>query len=369
MAGAEHEVVAPNPTMPNIVSEFSGGAEGERLIFNGHIDVFPVGDAAGWSSDPWSGEHRNGRVHGRGTVDMKAGTAASIIAYTYLRRFKEHLRGSVGLTVVSDEETGGHFGAKYLLDSDPRWLGDCMLNGEPGGLNSIRFAEKGTLRLTFEVKTPGAHGAYVHRSESATIIAAMLIMRLSEVEGLRPALPENLAAYLRRSDVRERIDQVMGPGTCEIITKPTLNIGKLNGGLKVNMIPDRCVFEADIRLPVGLDAREVLELIGGILKGFPQVTMSVQEAASNPANVCAHDHRMVRLLANNAKSLTSVQPLAVPGIGATDCKFWRYRKVPAFVYGPSPAGMAMANESVSVDEFITVLKTQAMSAWDFLART
>lgn len=152
------EIIAPQPSMPNIVSDFScGNANGPRLILNGHIDVFPVGDGADWTRDPWSGEVVNGRLHGRGTVDMKAGTAASVIAYSYVYKYKQFLNGSVALCAVSDEETGGKWGSKYLLE-DEIWKGDCMIGGEPGGVGTIRFAEKGTLRLTFTVKTEGAHG-------------------------------------------------------------------------------------------------------------------------------------------------------------------------------------------------------------------
>lgn len=77
---------------------------------------------------------------------MKAGLAASIIAYTYLHRYRSHLSGNIALCAVSDEETGGKYGTKYLLE-DPRWCGDFMVNAEPGGTDTIRFAEKGTLRF------------------------------------------------------------------------------------------------------------------------------------------------------------------------------------------------------------------------------
>ena len=60
-----------------------------------------------------------------------------------------------------------------------------MINAEPGGLGTIRFAEKGTLRLSFEIRTEGAHGAYLHRSKSATRIAANLICELAKIEGIR----------------------------------------------------------------------------------------------------------------------------------------------------------------------------------------
>ncbi|KAH0533530.1 hypothetical protein FGG08_007690, partial [Glutinoglossum americanum] len=228
--------------------------------------------------------------------------------------------------------------------------GDCMINAEPGSLHTIRFAEKGTLRITFIVRTAGAHGAYVHRTESASRLAAALIARLAVVETMTPNLPPDLAAHMARADVRSALDAAMGQGAADIATRPTLNIGVVQAGLKVNMIPDHCRVEADIRLPMGLTAEQVLTVVAGILKDFPQIEMSVQEAASNPAAYCAHNHRMVGLLAGNAEAVTGTRPIAVPSLGATDCKFWRYRNVPAYVYGPAPGRMAMTNESVPVSE-------------------
>jgi succinyl-diaminopimelate desuccinylase len=136
--------------------------------------------------------------------------------------------------------------------------------------------------------------------------------------------------------------------------------------LKVNMIPASCICEADIRLPIGLDAAAVMDIILGILRDYPQVEVCVQEAASNPSNSCAHDHPMVGILAENAQSVTGTKPLAIPSLGATDCKFWRYKNVPAYIYGPAPTRMAAPDESVLIDEFIAVVKTHALSAWDYL---
>jgi len=364
--GVAHDIVAPQVEMPNVVSEFTGGGDGPRLIMNGHIDVFPVGDAQGWERSPWSGDIEDGLVHGRGATDMKTGTAASIVAYSYLHARRRDLRGSLGLTAVSDEETGGKWGSRWLLENDARWLGDCMINAEPSGIETIRFAEKGTLRLTFAISTAGAHGAYVHRTESATRVAAALITRLAEVEQIDPGLPPQLRAYLEQDDVRSAIDKVVGAGAADIMAKPTLNIGTIHAGLKVNMIPDRCVLEADIRLPIGLKAERVLAVVERILQDFPQTTLAVQEAASNPASSCPHDHPMVGLLASNAESVTGVRPVATPSLGATDCKFWRYRNVPAYLYGPAPGRMAMTNESVPSSEFRAVIRTHALAAWDYL---
>jgi succinyl-diaminopimelate desuccinylase len=364
--GVDTSAIAPQAEMPNVVGEFSGPGPGDRLILNGHLDVFPVGDGTGWDRDPWSGDLDGGHVYGRGTCDMKAGTAASIIAFSYLHRFRDKLQGSLALTAVSDEETGGRFGSRWLLENDTRWLGDCMLNAEPSGLGTIRFAEKGTLRITFTVRTAGAHGAYVHRTESASRLAAALIARLAVVEDIEPELPPDLVAYLSRSDVEGAIDNAMGEGASKIIVRPTLNIGTIHAGLKVNMIPDTCRFEADIRLPIGLKAERVIDVITAVLRDFPQIEMTLQEAASNPFSHCSHDHRMVDILGGNVEAVTGSRPLAVPSLGATDCKFWRYRNVPAYIFGPGPGRMAMTNEFVPVDEFITVVKAHTLSAWEYL---
>jgi acetylornithine deacetylase/succinyl-diaminopimelate desuccinylase-like protein len=364
--GIEPSIIAPREDLPNVVSEFNGARDGRRLVLNGHIDVFPVGDGKGWSRDPWSGAVESGFVHGRGACDMKAGTAASVIAFSYLHAYRAALTGSVGLTAVSDEETGGRWGSRWLLENDTRWHGDCMLNAEPSSLQTIRFAEKGTLRLTFTVRTAGAHGAYLHKSESATRVAASLIARLAQIEAIVPDLSPSLRAYLAQPEVRAAADRAMGAGAAAIMASPTLNVGTVHGGLKVNMIPDSCVFEADVRLPIGLDAGRVMQTVHSIMADYPQAEVAIQEAASNSSSSCAHDHPMVGILANNAEAVSGIRPVAIPSLGATDCKFWRYHNVPAYIYGPAPTRMAAADECVSVDEFITVIKTHALSAWDYL---
>lgn len=162
--GIPYEILEPQQGQPNVVSEFQGGkGPGPRVVLNGHIDVFPVADdTSGWIRDPWSGDVQDGRIHGRGVVDMKSGTASLVIAYACLFTQRKFLRGSVALCAVSDEETGGRWGTGFLLKEDRgRWGGDVMLSAEPSG-QTIRFSEKGTLRLSGSVATKGALGAYLN---------------------------------------------------------------------------------------------------------------------------------------------------------------------------------------------------------------
>lgn len=74
---------------------------------------------------------------------LLAGTVASIIAFTYVNKFLADASGHCTLEVVSDEETGGRYGTRYLIVEDERnedWKGDCVLNAEPSGIGSVRSA-------------------------------------------------------------------------------------------------------------------------------------------------------------------------------------------------------------------------------------
>jgi succinyl-diaminopimelate desuccinylase len=366
--GISTHSIGPQSTMPNIVASFNGVREGPRVIMNGHIDTFPVDPSTipEWKHDPFSGHYDGKYLYGRGVVDMKAGTVASTIAYAYLYPLRAHLKGSVGLTLVSDEETGGKYGSRWLLERE-EWRGDVMVNTEPGGMQSIRFAEKGTLRITFEVETVGAHGAFLHLSEGANRVAARFVQSLLSVEDLEADVPEEIKRYLAREDVKRTIDEVMGKGASSLSLKPTVNVGIIKGGVKVNMIPDLCVMEVDIRLPIGMTKEVVLAHINTLLLNFPQVKMKVQEAASNPSSFCAPDHPMLEALATNAELVTGKKPLGISSLGATDCKFWRYAGVPAYVFGLSPDTMAAINERVDVEEFLAVAKTHALAVYEYLS--
>src|SRR5205085_1289934 len=162
-------VIAPQPTMPNIVGTFEGGRPGRHLVLNGHNGGFPADETnERWTHGPWSGTIADGKIYGRGVADMKAGTSASIFTFAYLHRIREYLKGRLTLTAVSDEETFGPWGARYLMEHHAEVHGDCLLNGEPSSPLTIRFGEKGPLWLRFTTRTRGAHGAYTHLTPRPT---------------------------------------------------------------------------------------------------------------------------------------------------------------------------------------------------------
>lgn len=361
----EYRIIDPHPDMPNIVASFDGGGgAGEHLVLNGHIDVFPAA-YEGWSSDPWGGEIKDGKLYGRGAADMKAGTTASIFTYIYLSRLREQLPGKLTLTCVSDEETFGPYGARYLMDNHPEVHGDAMLNGEPGSPFSVRFGEKGPLWLRFTVRAKGVHGGYTHLSNGAIKGAMALAQDLLDLENIEAEPSHNVRQAI--VEARETMDIAMGEGASEIIPKVTVNIGTIEGGLKVNMVPDNCSFETDIRLPIGVDKDRIMSAVDEIMKNHPSAT--VEEINFTPPNWCDPYERLSETVRDVVEELRGFRPTPIVSLGTTDTRLWRNKGIPAYIYGPFPHGMGGVDEHVDLEDFVHVVRTHVLTAYDYLTKS
>jgi succinyl-diaminopimelate desuccinylase len=295
---------------------------------------------------------------------MKCGTTASIFTFLYLDEIKDALHGKLTLSAVSDEETFGPWGARYLFEHHPEVFGDCCLNGEPSSPWTLRFGEKGPLWLAFTVKTKGAHGAYTHVSKSATAIAAKVIGELESLTAIPAPEASNLTAALDQA--AEVIDKAYGDGASKIVRRVTVNPGLVQGGLKVNMVAAECRFEVDIRLPNGLDAPPILKLVDRIVAQHPEV--SYEQILYNPPSWCPPDSEMVQLVRANAQAVSGIDPTPVISLGGTDARLWRYKDIPAIVYGPAPTGMGSTDEHVTLEQFFHVVKCHVLSAYDYMSR-
>ena len=364
--GIAYEKIAPRADCPNYIATLDTGRPGPHLVLNGHIDVFPVESTTGWTKDPWGAELVDGRVYGRGTCDMKCGTTASLHAFLYLRAVREQLNGRLTLTVVSDEETFGPWGMTYLMDRHrDQVLGDCCLNGEPSSPWTVRFGEKGPLWLRFRTRARGGHGAFPHVSRNAVLVAVDVIQ---ELRALPDRIPLNEDPELARAldEAQPELERGYGAGAAKVIRSLTVGVGRMQGGVKVNMIPAECEFDVDIRIPNGADPEAVKREVAAIAGRHPEVTYEV--LTHTVPNWCEPYHEMMDHVRENARALKGIVPARVVSPGGTDARLWRVNGVPAVVYGPSPHGMGAADEYVSVDEFIHVVKCHALSAYDYLSR-
>ena len=158
----------------------------------------------------------------------------------------------------------------------------------------------------------------------------------------------------------------MGAGAGDLVQRVTLNIGRIQGGVKVNMVPSSCTFEADLRLPLGLGKADLLPKVAEIAARYPEVTW--REISGSEPSWCDPNHEMVGIIQDNVEAFGRPRPVPIVSLGGTDARLWRHQGIPAYVYGPYPYGMGSHDEHVAIDEFLHVVRTHVLSGYDYLAR-
>lgn len=205
------------------------------LTLCGHLDVVPA-DEEGWQSDPWRLTDGGDRWVGRGACDMKAFVALAIDRFR--RTDAADLRAPLALLLTSDEEVGSLGAQRWLQDEAAARTPRQVLVGEPTGLRAVRL-HKGHLRLRLTVHGRAAHSGYPHRGHNAIEAATPALAALA---GLRDALAAETCVHAAQF-----------PETPFV----ALNIGRIQGGVATNVVPDRCVVELGLR-PLPGDAGDVL---------------------------------------------------------------------------------------------------------------
>jgi acetylornithine deacetylase/succinyl-diaminopimelate desuccinylase family protein len=361
--GVEFQIHAPQSHMPNVVAHVKGGrGEGRRLLYNGHIDTYPAGDATRWTHPPFSGTVVDGRMYGRGVSDMKAGCTASVMSLLFLSKLRHLFRGEIVLTLVSDEETGGRWGTMWLLDHVPLVTGDALLNGEPSSTDQVNFAEKGRVFLMFHAKGRGAHGAYVHMGDNAIRKMMDFLLDLENITQLDVPRHNDLNRVLEEG--RDVLDLRKGPGATECLINLTYNIGTIQGGLKVNMVPEGCSAEVDIRLPQGVPSRMILEEVDRYVARHPGISYTITQAME--PNFTPPDHEICRLLRKNGELAKGGPVIMNSGIGGSDAKHFRAKGIPCAIYGPTSYNMAGTDEHVFVSELLIATQAHALTSLEYL---
>ena len=182
-----HRPVFSQPGTPDVENLYARIGEGEpALVFAGHTDVVPPGDAALWSLPPFSGEIAGGMLWGRGAADMKAGVAASIAAaLQYVTAHGAPKRGSIAFLITGDEEGPAVNGTVKLLDwakARGERFDHCIL-GEPTnpGLlgEAMKNGRRGSLTGTIIVHGRQGHVAYPHRASNPIPVLARMVLALT----------------------------------------------------------------------------------------------------------------------------------------------------------------------------------------------
>ncbi|MGE5062528.1 MAG: M20/M25/M40 family metallo-hydrolase [Myxococcales bacterium] len=362
--GIEVELAASKPPIVNVIARVRGGASGRRLVYNGHLDTYPIGDASQWTVDPLGGVVRDGRLYGRGAADMKGGIACSILAARLLAERRDAWAGEVVVTLAGDEESMGPHGTQFLLEQFPHASGDVMVTADAGSPDVLRFGEKGMIWLDVTAYGKAAHGAHVHLGVNAI---ERLMSALNDVFELRNAsvnLPEEVdRAIAAAAGVSEAIS---GAGESRTLRRITVNCGMIQGGTLRNIMPATASAALDIRLPAGVKIADIEAHVAAALdkrEGIQyRIVRRFEALWSNP------HHEMVSYLIRAGEEARGRKPVVNYRVGGSDARLYRLRNVPSYVCGLTPFNMGAADEYVDLDELHAVAYMHTLAGFDYLNR-
>jgi succinyl-diaminopimelate desuccinylase len=344
---------------PVLISE-SGAKDGESTIMlNGHMDVVPVGERSRWKSDPFSGEVTENKILGRGSTDMKAGLGVFIYVMSEFLDSKK-TQYKLIFSAVSDEETGGANCSKHLADE---FHPNFVISGEPTHAESVVLGEKGLLQVKLTSNGTPAHGSIPSLGENAISMVIDDAISLSKISKVQISIPSELTPiventrrvlqrYLTKIGAREnKIEEIMSD-----VRNISFNLGVINGGLKVNVVADRCELEIDMRIPPGISSKEALEKVKSLVK---HSDVSIINVTSEPSYT-SPDEKFVQMLSDSVSKTINTEPIKWLYAGATDGRYFRYKGIPTAVFGPGEIELAHThNEYVlkeQVDSFYGSLR-------------
>lgn len=284
-AGADCTLVAKDPARPSLVARLAGRGAAPPLLMQGHVDVVPAkGD---WSHPPFGGDIADGFVWGRGALDMKGGVAMMIGAFLAAAAADSPPPGDVLLCVLCDEEMGGEYGARYLVEEHPDlFAGVRFAIGEFGGFSMeiagarvypLMVAEKQicTLRATF--RGPAGHGsmpvtggamgrlgsflAAIDQHRMPAHVTPVVGMMIERIAAQLPATARTPMRALLRPRLTNHMLGLLGERAAFLdpLLHNTVTPTIVTGGHAANVIPGEVSVDLDCRLLPGFSADDVMQ--------------------------------------------------------------------------------------------------------------
>jgi acetylornithine deacetylase/succinyl-diaminopimelate desuccinylase-like protein len=366
-------VVESHPKRTSVVARIEGEDRSRPgLLVHGHLDVVPAA-AGDWRVDPFSGEIADGMVWGRGAVDMKDMDA--IMLATARQRLREGRKPArdVVFAFTADEEAGGNWGAKYLVEEHRElFSGVTEAVGEVGGFSVtigdqrmyvVQTAEKGIAWLRLTATGTAGHGSMIHNDNAVTALAAA-VARIGQHEWpvhLVPSVREFLQAagaaigmpYSPGDDPWSLLGK-LGPATRMIgaTLRHTANPTGLHAGYKVNVIPQTATADVDCRFLPGLEEEffaEIDRLLGDdVRREFIHHDIALETTADGPL----YDAMAASLLAEDPTA--KVVPYCLSA--GTDAKWFAKLGIRCFGFSPLqlPPDLDFSGMFHGIDERVTV---------------
>lgn len=331
--GLETVLVDLGNNRANVIGRLKGTGEREALLFNGHLDTVPPGDIE-WKYGPFSGEIVDGKIYGRGTADMKGGLAAMLIAIKAIKESGAELKGDFIYTATAGEETDS-IGAVHFVENGGLDDVGAIIIGEPSS-NSINIAEKGAFWVEITTYGKTAHGAFPENGINAVVHMNALLSELIN--------------YKFKYQVNE------------IVGHPTMNISTIHGGVKTNVVPDKCSITIDMRTVSGMDHDEIIKdferIIEKLSNEIENFKADIKILNNRQAVETKGNHPFVKLAEKTYKEVFGEETKAKGVNFYTDASiFLPAKPVPCIFYGPGDSNMAhQPNEYITLESLDRAVK-------------
>ncbi|MGD0267359.1 MAG: M20 family metallopeptidase [Candidatus Methylomirabilota bacterium] len=340
--GLDVECKDAAPGRPNVVGTLAGPAGGRTLVMNGHMDVVPPGD--GWTQDPFGGKLIDGRIYGRGAVDMKAGLAAMIGAVAAVQRAGVALGGTAVLIGAVGEELD-QLGTRRLVEEGLR--ADFGIVCEPT-LLAPAIAHKGDLHYEIRVRGRQAHSSNPKLGLNAIDKMADIIVAL-----------RGLAVELARKHHPH-------------LGSPTLSVGMIQGGTDTCVVPGDCVVSVDRRLlpneAVEEADDEMRRLLARLSSADSDLDAHVRRTVTAPAMEISPETAVAQAARRASTEVLGYDPGFTYKAGTTDAN-WLVNAagIPTVLLGPgNPAQAHQADEFVETEQIWKASRVLALMMVDLL---
>lgn len=329
---------------PNVYAVLKGKGEGPSLMITGHTDTVPPYEM---TIDPFSGEIKDGRVYGRGAVDMKGPIAAMMMAMVGLKRCGIELKGDLVFAGAINEEEKSE-GTEYIVNNGPRT--DAAIVGEPTRLQ-IAAGHRGLEWLEIIIKGRATHGGTAKKGINAISKAAKFITKVER--DLIPRLPERKHP---------------------LIGEPVLNFGVIQGGDQPSTVAGRCSIKIDRRWTPGETLEQVLkdftDIIDELHSEDPDFNAEIKRIENNMATMDHYpmeidlNHPLVKTLSGVTHEVLGCESDITSFPAWTDASLLsNFGNIPCVVFGPGDLARAhSAEEYIEIRELYSAYLIYALTA-------
>jgi len=328
----------------NLTARLMGNSIGPNLIYSAHSDVVPATDQ-NWVHDPFGAEIEGDIMYGRGTVDMKSGAAAMIMALCLLKQAGVPLKGRATFIHTAGEEVHFTGSASYVRKHGVEDM-DAIAISEPSN-NRILVAERGGLWIKFTSLGRTAHAGLPEEGFNALLPMLELIHTLKSYE------------FPRKEH--------------SLLGKPTLSITTMHAGTNTNVIPERCEATVDIRTIPGISHRTLMMEINDIIR-----KMKIEDHRVNIVAEPINDHEPLETDVDNDfvqiafKTFDQIFLRDVDPGGAyymTDAvSFLKAKAIPMIIFGPGEMSLIhQPEEHVSISQVCDAVKFYVALAINYLS--